>query len=72
MLIAILALALVAFGVAHVVLAVSLARRHWWQALVGLLVAPLAVYWAWQHGMRRRVYAWGAALVVYTLLLTLA
>ena len=66
------ALALVVFVVAHVVLASSLVRRRWWQAALGLLVGPLAVYWAWQYGMRRRVFVWGAALAAYALALTFA
>jgi hypothetical protein len=64
----VIALALVpllAFVVAHVVLAGSLARVKWWEGVLGLVVVPLAVYWAWQRGMRRRVYAWAIAVAAY-------
>jgi hypothetical protein len=58
---------LVAFVTAHLVLVGSLARAHWWRAALGLLIAPLAVYWAWERGMRRRVYAWTFAMFAYAI-----
>jgi hypothetical protein len=67
-----LTVALLAFAVAHVVLVASVARERWWQALIGVVVGPLAVYWAWEYGMRRRVFAWSLALLAYALVLTLA
>jgi hypothetical protein len=64
---AFVAFALLAFVVAHAVLAGSLAREAWWRAAVALFVAPLAVYWGWGRGMRRRVYVWCLALAAYAL-----
>ena len=64
---ALVAVPLLAFVVAHLVLVGSLARPRWWEALLGLLVAPLAVYWAWRRGMRRRVYVWALAMAAYAL-----
>jgi hypothetical protein len=61
-----LALALLAFGAAHVALVAELARRHpWWHAIVALAVLPLAPWWGWQSGMRWRTIAWSAALAMY-------
>jgi len=34
---------------------------------IGLVIAPLAVYWAWRRGMRRRVYVWAFAMAAYAL-----
>ncbi len=65
--VALVAVPLVAFVVAHLVLVGSLARARWWEALLGLAIAPLAVYWAWQRGMRRRVYVWALAIAAYAL-----
>jgi hypothetical protein len=61
-----LALALLAFGGAHVTLVAGLARRHpAWHAIVAFAALPLAPWWGWQAGMRRRTIAWGAALAIY-------
>ena len=61
-----LAVALVAFAAAHVTLVAGLARRRpWWRAIVALAVLPLAPWWGWRAGMRRRTIAWGAALAIY-------
>lgn len=59
------AFALLACFATHAVLVVSLAFRKWWKALVGLVVPPLAVVWAWDAGMRWRVFSWLAAVVAY-------
>jgi hypothetical protein len=61
-----LAVALLAFVAAHLALIAGIARRgRWWRAAVALVFAPLAPWWGWQLGMRRRTFAWAAALVVY-------
>jgi hypothetical protein len=68
-----LAAALVLFGAAHGVLLVGLAqRRPRWRALVASVVAPLAPWWGWQAGMRRRAITWGVALALYVLGLAVA
>ena len=46
-------------------LVVSLARITWWRAPLAFFVLPLAPYWGWVNGMRMRVVAWAAAVVVY-------
>jgi hypothetical protein len=57
----------------HVLLALGLARRPpRWRALVGLVVIPLAPWWAWQERMRVRVGLWAGVLAVYVVALTLA
>ncbi len=40
---------------------------HVSRALVGLLVPPLAPWWAWQAGLRARTIVWGAALALYAI-----
>jgi hypothetical protein len=63
-----LALALLALGAAHVALVTGLARRHpAWHAIVALAVPPLAPWWGWRAGMRRRTIAWAAALAMYAI-----
>lgn len=61
-----LLIGLVAFAGTHVAIVAELARRReWWRALVALLVAPFAPWWAWERGLRRRALAWIGALGVY-------
>ncbi|HZU85515.1 MAG TPA: hypothetical protein VE987_21445 [Polyangiaceae bacterium] len=68
-----LGVVLVAFGAAHGALVVGLAAtRPRWRALAALLVAPLAPWWGWQAGMRRRTAAWGLALALYVIGLAIA
>jgi len=43
------------------------ASNHIARALVGLLVPPLAPWWAWQAGLRARTIVWGAALALYAI-----
>jgi hypothetical protein len=63
-----LAAALAAFASAHVALVVGLAcRRLWWRAAVAAAVLPLAPWWGWAAGMRRRTVAWGASLLLYAI-----
>jgi hypothetical protein len=64
-----LALALALLTVAHVGLAVGLARKgtHWRvRAAISLIVLPLAPWWGWQAGLRKTTFVWGAALALYT------
>jgi hypothetical protein len=68
-----LLVALVVFVAAHLALVAGIARREaWWRAGVALVVAPLAPWWGWHAGMRRRTIAWGAALAVYAAGLAIA
>jgi hypothetical protein len=63
-----LALALAAFTAAHVAIAVGFAQGgQWRQALLALLVPPLAPWWGWRAGMRARTLVWGAMLALYAL-----
>jgi hypothetical protein len=66
------------FAAAHVALAIGLAlgarraglaggARMLRRALVGLVVPPLAPWWAWQAGLRIPTIIWGAALAFYAL-----
>ena len=65
--IAFVAIAFVACVCAHITLVGSTARALGWRAAIGLFVPPIAVYWAWERGMRRRVYVWVLAIVAYAL-----
>jgi len=57
---------LAAFVGAHLAIVVELfRRREWTRAVVALLVAPFAPWWAWERGLRRRTIAWLGALGVY-------
>ena len=50
----------------HLALAAGLLRRRpHWRGPAAFLVPPLAPYWGFGAGMRRRVVVWVAALVVY-------
>lgn len=76
---AVVFVALVACGVSHLVLVVSLARRALspghgrhpagWRALVApalaLVIPPLAPYWGWQSGLRWRVVTWWTLVILY-------
>ena len=63
-----LAVALLTFAGAHVSLVVGLARRHaWTRAVPALFVPPLAPWWGWEQGMRRRAIVWGVAVGLYAL-----
>ncbi len=64
--VAALVLAFAVLVTAHVTLVVGLATRQpWWRAPVALFVAPLAPYWGYQAGLRRRAITWAAAAVGY-------
>ena len=67
----VLVLALASHAAFHVAVVAGLARiRHphaFLRAALGFFVPPLAVYWALQAGMRRRVIGWAAALTIYAL-----
>ncbi|MDP9002081.1 MAG: hypothetical protein M3O46_18465 [Myxococcota bacterium] len=61
-----LALVLIAFASAHVALVAGLAHLHpRWRALLAVAIPPLAPWWGWRAGMRRRTIAWGVALLLY-------
>lgn len=64
-----LAALLAIFAGAHVAIAVALAwrKRMPRRALLGLLVPPLAPWWAWEAGLRIPTIVWGAALAFYAL-----
>lgn len=64
-----LAALLAVFAGAHVAIAVGLAwrKRMLRRALVGLVVPPLAPWWAWEAGLRVPTIVWGAALAFYAL-----
>jgi hypothetical protein len=58
---------------AHVMLVAGLAARPpRWRALAGLLVFPLALLWARDERMHRRLVLWLASGAAYGLLLWLA
>jgi hypothetical protein len=39
--------------------------RPWWHAPFALVLLPLAPYWGFQDGMRRRAVVWLVAAAVY-------
>jgi len=60
------ALALLVFLGAHASLLGSLATHHpRYRAAVAFVLPPLAPYWGWRAGFRRRVYLWTIALLLY-------
>ena len=60
--------ALLAHAGAHVIIAVSFARkREWRRAALALLLPPLAPVYGWRAGLRGPVYTWTGALLVYAL-----
>jgi hypothetical protein len=66
------AFSLVAFIVAHVMLAVSVGRVRVWRGVIGLFVPPIVVSSAWSSGMKVRVWIWGAALLSYAIAVAIA
>ncbi len=62
-----LAALLAIFAGAHVAIAIGLGwrKRLLRRALLGLLVPPLAPWWAWEAGLRVQTIVWGAALALY-------
>jgi hypothetical protein len=68
-----LAVAFVAFVTLHISLVVGLARRgRRVRSLAALFVPPLALFWGYEAGMRRRALAWSAALLAYAVVAYLA
>ena len=58
---------------AHLAIAVGLvAKTPKWRALVALVFAPMAPYWAWREHMRIRAGIWAAGLVLYVVALIAA
>jgi hypothetical protein len=57
----------------HVMLVVGLlGRRPRWRSPVALLVPPLAPYWGYQLGMKKRSIAWVSSALAYAVLRWLA
>lgn len=67
MLAAFSALALVAFASAHVALLAGLAARGWRRCVLAVILPPLAGYWGWTLGMRRRAAVWIGAMAAYAI-----
>jgi hypothetical protein len=71
----VLAALLAIFAGTHVAIAIGLAfgprraggTRMLRRAVLGLVVPPLAPWWAWQAGLRVQTIVWGAALALYAL-----
>ena len=58
---------------AHVAIVVGLLqRRAWGRAATALFVSPLAPWWGWHEGMKRRTWAWAASLTVFAVGVALA
>lgn len=74
--IVVVALLVVAFALAitlHVVLSVALLGRvPRWRGLLAFIAPPLAPYWAWREGMRKRALFWIGSVVLYAVMLVLA
>ena len=65
-LVGVVAIVLLVFLGAHVSLLGSLVMlRPRYRAAVALVHPPLAPYWGWRAGFRRRVYTWATALLLY-------
>jgi hypothetical protein len=61
-----LAVSLVLHAGAHFALVAGLFRREpRWRGAVALLLPPLAPYWGWPLGMRKRAWVWLGALGAY-------
>jgi hypothetical protein len=58
---------------AHVALTIGLARHGpRARAVAAFFVPPLAPYWGWRDGMRRRGVLWGVAAISYVVALCFA
>ena len=69
----VLVVALAAHIGAHLAIVVELARKKAWaRAALAFFVSPLAPYFGWKEGMRRRVFVWGGALFVYAVAVAVA
>jgi hypothetical protein len=73
-LMATLSLAMATFVTAHVAVAWRLffRQRPRWHGLVGFVVPPLAVVWAFRAGWKKNALLWLGALVVYLIALLVA
>ena len=60
--------ALLAFVCAHVSLVVGIAKTNKPRAALSLMIPPLAPFWGYELGLRRRAHAWLGALVSYVAL----
>jgi hypothetical protein len=71
--IAVLVVAFATLVVAHVAIALGLARRRpSWRAWVAFFAVPLAPWWAWRERMRARGVLWVIAAIGYCVALGLA
>jgi hypothetical protein len=73
-LMAVLALAMATLITAHVALAWRLffRGRPRWHGLVGLVVPPLALIWAFRAGWKKNAYLWLGSLTVYLVAIIVA
>lgn len=60
--------ALLAFLGAHLSLVVGIARTNKARAALALVIPPLAPFWGYEIGLRRRAQAWLGALASYVAL----
>jgi len=60
--------ALLAFACAHVSLVVGIATTNKPRAALALVIPPLAPFWGYELGLRRRAQAWLGALASYVAL----
>lgn len=60
--------ALLAFVCVHVSLVVGIARTNKPRAALSLVIPPLAPFWGYELGLRRRAHAWLGALASYVIL----
>lgn len=64
--VATLVIAFALFVTVHVTTTFGLAKKEpRWRALVGFVVPPAAIYWAWREHMRVRAGVGGGALALY-------
>lgn len=57
---------------AHVAVVASLARDKPARAAFALFFPPAGVVWAWEAGQKKRVIAYGATLVAFALVISIA
>lgn len=73
LLVGVVVLAFALLVTAHLAIVVGLvAKTPRWRALVALVLAPLAPYWAWREHMRVRAGIWALGLVLYVVSLIAA
>jgi len=61
-----LVLGFAVLATAHLAIAAGLARRApRWRSLVGLVIVPMALYWALRERMIARSVAWSVGAAIY-------